>query len=147
VLAPGEVADAQSFVRLMTVHAAKGLEFPLVILPEVQAPLARPARDPTFLVTNDGLDLNLVGLGRPTTSDRFRRALLDGRAARLPEEMRVFYVAVTRAQHAVTFVGARSVIRGPADDRYSWRDELLRAWPRLRALGAVAPRDADRGPG
>lgn len=138
LMAPGQATERPHFVRLMTIHAAKGLEFPLVIIPEVQAPLIHPERDPVFLLSNDGLDLNLSEVGLSTMSPRFRTVLQASRGARLEEEMRVFYVAVTRAQHAVTFVGTRGgPPNGPGDDFYSWKDEIRRAWAQLQALGAV----------
>jgi ATP-dependent exoDNAse (exonuclease V) beta subunit len=65
-----------------------------------------------------------------------KATLQASRAARLEEEMRVFYVAVTRAQHAVTFVGTKGgSTNAPGDDYYSWKDELRRAWANVRALG------------
>src|SRR5262249_11413586 len=93
--------------------------------------------DPVFLLGDDGLDLNLNGVGLMTESPRFGVTLQASRAARLEEEMRVFYVAVTRAQHAVTFVGTKGgSTNAPGDDYYSWKDELRRAWTQVRALGA-----------
>jgi DNA helicase-2/ATP-dependent DNA helicase PcrA len=137
LLAPGEEAERPNYVRLLTVHGAKGLEFPLVIIPEVQAALINPDLDPVFLLGDHGLDLNLSGVGLTTESPRFRTTLQASRTARLGEEMRVFYVAVTRAQHAVTFVGTKGgSTNAPGDDYYSWKDELRRAWAEVQALGA-----------
>jgi ATP-dependent exoDNAse (exonuclease V) beta subunit len=53
--------------------------------------------------------------------------------------MRIPYVAVTRAQHAVVLVGSGGRQQhNPGDDYYSWKDEIRRAWPDLRPLGANA---------
>jgi DNA helicase-2/ATP-dependent DNA helicase PcrA len=137
LLAPGEEAERPRHVRLMTVHSAKGLEFPLVVIPEVQAALVRADLDPMFLLSDDGLDLDLAGVGLATASPRFQAVLHARRGARMEEEMRVFYVAVTRAQHAVVFVGTKGgSTNAPGDDYYSWKDELRRAWPALKPLGA-----------
>jgi DNA helicase-2/ATP-dependent DNA helicase PcrA len=127
------------YVRLMTVHAAKGLEFPLVIIPEVQAPLIRPELDPDFLLTADGLDVDLSEAGLQTRSANFAAILAQSRPGRLKEEMRVFYVAVTRAQHAVAFVGGGKPRRPlePTARDYSWADELRRAWAALGNLAVV----------
>jgi ATP-dependent exoDNAse (exonuclease V) beta subunit len=66
-------------------------------------------------------------------------ALPAQRRATLEEEMRLLYVAVTRAENAVLFVGSGP--RGappnpPESDYYAWRDEIRRAWRSLSSLGA-----------
>src|SRR5262249_9192905 len=83
LLAPGEEAERPRYVRLLTVHGAKGLEFPLVIIPEVQTALINPELDPIFLLGDDGLDLNLSRVGLATESPRFSTTLQNSRSARL----------------------------------------------------------------
>ena len=121
-----------SYIRIMTIHSAKGLEFPLVIIPDVHSPLLHPDNDPDFLVIPGwGLDIALpTGTSLDTRSPRFQSELNGIRQRRLREEMRLFYVAVTRAQHAVTLIGTkaqRNQLNDPGDDFYSWQDEVLRA--------------------
>jgi ATP-dependent exoDNAse (exonuclease V) beta subunit len=132
-----EPSTRPAYIRLMTIHAAKGLEFPIVIIPEVQAPLTHPEFDPEFLLTDQGLDLDLNRAGLSSASPSFPAFLAASRGARLEEEMRILYVAVTRAQHAVVLVGSGGRQQNnPGDDFYSWKDEIRRAWPDLRTLGA-----------
>ena len=147
----GEEKDPPvSYVRVMTVHRAKGLEFPFVVIPEIQKDLVRDwARDPQMIVTEDhGLDVSVLGDGEgipDIRSSEFSRVLRSDRAGEVREEMRIFYVAVTRAQHSLVLIGS-----GNADpvyahqaaftgetldvDRYSRQDEVLRARPALEAL-------------
>jgi DNA helicase-2/ATP-dependent DNA helicase PcrA len=134
-----EPSDSPPYVRLMTVHRAKGLEFPVVIIPEVQVALGSEYRDPSFLLLEDGgLDIELPIDGVDTRSRRFAAELAANRQARIEEEMRIFYVAVTRAQCAVIFIGSGKAQPNPPDsDWYSWRDELLRARQALEQNGAV----------
>ena len=100
----GEGLDA---VRLMTIHRAKGLEFPTVCV----ADLGRSARPPyeVVRVSADGrLGLRLSRSGcaaacPPWTSTRSAR---EEREAEEAEERRLFYVAMTRAQERLILSGA-----------------------------------------
>lgn len=81
-----EITQGQDAVRLMTVHAAKGLEFPVLFLPRLTerdfAPKASPKWESIFpLVWHHDL--------------AFRS---DFEAMMSEEERRLFYVALTRAQ-------------------------------------------------
>jgi DNA helicase-2/ATP-dependent DNA helicase PcrA len=129
------------YIRIMTVHRAKGLEFPLVIIPEVQTPLLNANNNPYFLLIPEyGLDVDLPTVdGISTCSARFQDELSSHQSQRLREEMRLLYVAVTRAQHAVFLIGSQgwsSRPNSPGTDSYSWQDEILRARTELTALGA-----------
>jgi ATP-dependent helicase/nuclease subunit A len=97
--------DTQNAVRVMTIHAAKGLEFETVIIPDLG-----------FDKSNEGMDLyrieqprSLVMRGRAKSlSNYFRLANGDKLKAiqsqREEAEMhRLFYVAVTRAKGDVVF--------------------------------------------
>jgi ATP-dependent helicase/nuclease subunit A len=91
-------------VRILTVHAAKGLEFDTVILPDLEFPLKSPE---IFLVDEPR---SLVLRGQVETLSAYY-----GRAGEAPlkdigakreeaETRRLFYVAVTRAKAEVVFV-------------------------------------------
>lgn len=127
------------YTRLMTVHAAKGLEFPVVVLPEVHSPVHNRGATSFLADEQEGLDVRVARLkGRlATQSPRFwARSNLEKDAA-LFEEMRIFYVAVTRAQNHVVFVGADTgTTHDPGAEDYSWQDEVLAAKPALEGLGA-----------
>lgn len=134
------------YVQLMTIHAAKGLEFPVVIVPEVQADLVRDDENmqPDFVVQNDleandifGLDINPQLSGISQASSLFRRRVLMGQRDHLEEEMRLLYVALTRTREIAVLIGAGSNRPNERENRYySWQDEVLRARDTLRAVGA-----------
>ena len=92
-----ELSGPQGEVRVMTVHGAKGLEAPIVILPDTCS-AHRGDKDGLF-ISEDGAPL-WPGSPRPTTrhSPPELRALEDARALR--EHRRLLYVALTRAQDA-----------------------------------------------
>ncbi|MFN8540064.1 MAG: 3'-5' exonuclease [Thermomicrobiales bacterium] len=127
------------YIRIMTIHRAKGLQFPIVIIPEIQAPLKREYNPPNFLITPGyGLDVRLpLRDQRETRSASFNQNLADATRSSVEEAMRIFYVAVTRAQHQVILIGSgRTSPLDPSAPRYAWLDEILRAGSRLRSLGA-----------
>ncbi|MDQ7990100.1 MAG: exodeoxyribonuclease V subunit beta [Candidatus Dactylopiibacterium sp.] len=90
-----------ALVKVVTVHKSKGLEYPLVFLPFASAHRAvRPDDLPHRWHTDDGtLRLGLAG-----TPEDARRADDE----RLGEDLRKFYVALTRARFA-TWVGLAAV--------------------------------------
>jgi ATP-dependent helicase/nuclease subunit A len=111
-------ADASTdAVRLMSIHAAKGLEFPVVCV----ADLGRAPRTstPELIVDRTGrLGLRLRALGEPEPLpsleyDRLRADLLQAQRA---EEDRIFYVAMTRARERLLLCGAADLCAWPASD-------------------------------
>ncbi|TNE88685.1 MAG: ATP-dependent helicase, partial [Deltaproteobacteria bacterium] len=135
-------AERPEHVRVMTIHAAKGLEFPIVIIPEVQRPLTA-GPPPLFSVGAGGLDVQVFpedGV-RDSRTARFFADQPARRRHELDEAIRLLYVAVTRATHSVVLVGSGRTEPQEADSPYyAWLDEVLRARPALEALGARVAR-------
>jgi len=164
----GTTGDLASAVRLLTVHKAKGLEFPAVIVPD----LDREAKGPHEFFALDP-DLGpLLEVGVESDEGDEGQAAAGGSLGRLvrrevrraddeAEALRVFYVAATRARDllvlstsgdpssppkspALTLLQARfdldaGIARGPLPDgRPGPEVEVLRGTPRL-ARGASRP--------
>jgi ATP-dependent helicase/nuclease subunit A len=120
-------AEALDAVRMMTVHRAKGLEFPVVCL----ADLGKDGRDDdgSLRISEDGsVGLRLAGLGGGAVdSARLERIKAEGRVAAEDEERRIFYVAVTRAQQHLVLSGATDLTKRPEPSelaepmRWIWR--------------------------
>ena len=102
--------EADNVVRIMTIHKAKGIEFPVVILPDLNA--ARRTGGDDLLVRSDwGLTWRSAG-GRPY-EDEDAPEPLSARLARTmetrdqhAEDIRKWYVAVTRHEDHLVLVGA-----------------------------------------
>ncbi len=140
----GAQRTREDVVRLMTVHRAKGLEFPVVILPEVDVAIVGSSfsQASRFLIHKGGLDLQLTVRGVGARSPGWQGNTRVDDDVQRREAMRVFYVAVTRARNHVVFVGGESLndARDAGHPRYGWRDEIARAWSDLDALGAKTRR-------
>ncbi len=109
VVSPGE-----DVVRVMTIHRSKGLEFPIVILGELGKRFnLADARGPILFDRRLGLAFEAVDLDRriayPTLPHRLVSQAAEAEAR--AEEMRVLYVALTRAKQRLILVGA-----GAGDD-------------------------------
>lgn len=120
-------------VRLLTVHGAKGLQAPVVIL-------ADAAHDPDAGNRTDGLEwvlsdgkLPLIG---PRKTERFgpiAQAFDEQAAADRQEHWRLLYVAMTRAEEKLVIAGSLSARAKGAVPDASWHAAVDRG---LTSLGA-----------
>jgi ATP-dependent exoDNAse (exonuclease V) beta subunit len=115
-------------VRLMTIHAAKGLEFPVVCVADLGRQPPAGGQEVLRLGRAGG-----VGLKLATLDGSKRRPALDWHdvgvaadEAAWEEEERLFYVAMTRAQHRLILSGAMKA--------KAW-DERRRTSPPLQWIG------------
>ena len=111
-------------VRIMTVHGAKGLEAPVVFLPDT---MRKPrARDPLVWLEDERLDLGagapegLLFPGRADREDPVTREARDlARAAQEQEYRRLLYVAMTRAEDRLYVCGWQGRDTPPEDCWYA----------------------------
>jgi len=124
----GQIDEAANAVRLMTIHQAKGLEFPIVVIPDLQR-LARISSDVVFLLDrNDGLTLKVPdGRGKQVTGLTYE---LFERRQVLREEFegtRLLYVAATRAQDRLILSGAVDELKHLNGKPDSWLKTIWQA--------------------
>lgn len=95
-------------VRIMTMHASKGLEFPVVFVCRAHGELSHSSKDgERFLLDKDwGIAFNKVDFEKRTIERLLstKAIALDKKAKRYEEEMRLLYVALTRAQNHLIVV-------------------------------------------
>ncbi len=129
--APGEGEERlnPAAIKLMTVHGAKGLEFPVVVVAEADAPfkshvspviISREGRLAISFTDDDGLAV--------TPSDYLELKEEEENKAR-EEEGRLLYVAATRARDHLIFLGwPKAAAKGEAGDegKQSWFESVAR---------------------
>jgi ATP-dependent helicase/nuclease subunit A len=121
-----DMEGAGDSVRVMTVHAAKGLEAPIVFMPDTcSAPHARHDAKLIDLQTQDAAETPLFVWATKKADDppRLAQARQDMREAAAGEHRRLLYVAMTRAAQRLVVAGYEGVRARPQD---SWHD-LVRA--------------------
>jgi ATP-dependent helicase/nuclease subunit A len=112
--APRE-AGSGGEVRIMTAHSAKGLEAPIVFLPETVSGGA--PRGSPLLATPDGGFLWCSSKAGDCAASGRVRALRESRAAQ--EDLRLLYVALTRARDRLVIAG-RINARADVDKLKGW---------------------------
>ncbi len=174
-LPPAQVAVAQNRVQVLTVHAAKGLEWHVVVVPQLSAGVfpstastrtwLTDAADLPPLLRGDRASLGVHGVPVLDTSDVTDRKQLSDKISahrrqlaqrRLDEERRLLYVAITRVEDTLLLSGhhwgATGIKpRGPSDFLCELKDIIERSATAGEACGVIehwapAPADGDRNP-
>ncbi|MCJ8144566.1 double-strand break repair helicase AddA [Ancylobacter sp. A5.8] len=120
-----DMDDGRDEVRVMTVHGAKGLEAPYVILADTTSgPNTRRTAGLLRTRTADGRPLTLLAGAKARDTAALTMAREAGDAAAMDEYRRLLYVALTRAESALVLCGAVGANKRPPD---CWYDVVRRA--------------------
>ena len=129
-------------VRVMTVHGAKGLQAPVVILADITSDPNKKPDQSVELLMDEGRRLPLLPIRKAEQSGQLMEVVERQRKRGLEEHKRLLYVAMTRAEERLIMGGALGSRRkgvAPAD---SWCALIERG---MTALGCQWEDDARWG--
>jgi ATP-dependent helicase/nuclease subunit A len=131
-------------VRILTVHAAKGLEFPVVVVPEC-ASISKPWNRSVLVDPELGLALKVRAAdGGPKRWGTSGRGIYQAHKQRDAAQMRrLLYVACTRARDFLILSGRAARPRNGRAGPETWRACLDAALPVLDGLLRVLPDGVD----
>jgi len=118
-------------VRVMTVHGAKGLESPIVFLPDTCG-LPDGHHDPMLVPLDD--DMLVWPVRRANDVESITAARADLARDRLAEYHRLFYVAATRARDRLYIAGYATRKDLPTDCWYRMAESAIKPYAREVAL-------------
>ena len=133
-----------NFVRVMTMHKSKGLEFPVVILMDLQKSIRRKRNDEKLRISISssggalGLYLPAIQRRRNSTMDSQGKEAFDIQALRrnISEGTRLLYVAMTRAMQKLCLIGSYK-----AGNEKLWNNQTraARIWKTESMLDMIMP--------
>ncbi len=143
-----EMEGARDEVRVMTVHGSKGLEAPIVILPDTTS-RAKP-QGPTLMpaVDDDGEEADgwLMCPGSAGEDCRASRAAREAREKRADaESLRLLYVALTRARDRLVIMGRAVKRQKTGFEERSWWSVIAETFERLGEDDPLKVRDLGDG--
>ncbi|HBL35820.1 MAG TPA: hypothetical protein DDZ55_03325 [Firmicutes bacterium] len=127
-----------NFMQIMTIHAAKGLEFPVVVIPELDAKFNLSTRSTVFYHEKWGVIHKVMDPdGSWLHTERTTEFTEEEKRAERSELKRLFYVGMTRARDYLLLSATEKEVKAKTiDEGQSWWDWLTLVLPDLTAAEA-----------
>ena len=141
------LGESEDVVRIMTIHRSKGLEFPIVFLANIAGAFnMQDAQGDLLCHAHEGIGLrvyenSMTGRQKYDTMSRRKVKAVIQRET-MAEEMRILYVAMTRAQEKLILTGTLSITRTGKDALEQLRETCLKYAP---IEDVVCPKEAILG--
>lgn len=108
------IAEKEQTVQIMTIHKAKGLQFPAVILPNLDQNISSKSLNPKILInqSKNSLEFHYKKYYDQDTilsSTYYKEANKSNQFSVYSEELRVLYVALTRAEEKLILCGKKDL--------------------------------------
>ena len=129
-------------IRVMTVHGAKGLQSPVVILADTTSDPGLGSNRSAELILNDGRSLHIPPISKSEQSGALAAIVERQTKRELEEHKRLLYVAMTRAEERLVMGGALGTRRKGVAPDDSWYAALLNG---MEAVGCEWQDDARFG--
>ena len=142
------LGESEDVVRIMTIHRSKGLEFPIVFLANISGAFnTQDTRGDLLYHAHEGIGLRVYenSMTGRQKYDTMSRRKIKGVIQRetMAEEMRILYVAMTRAQEKLILTGTLNITRTGKDALEQLRENCIKyaktedtVFPKEAILGA-----------
>ena len=129
-------------VRIMTVHGAKGLQAPVVILADITSDPTKKPDQSVELLLESGKRVPLLPIRKTEQSGQLEVIIDRQKTRELQEHKRLLYVAMTRAEERLVMAGSLGVRRKGEAPTESWYAAIQKG---MVALGCAWEDDARWG--
>lgn len=136
-----DISGSDNVVKLMTVHASKGLESPIVILPDTIQSGGRGHRVNMYWSDYTGCPLPIWVPRQGESPDMLRPIMAQVAHAQKQESLRLLYVALTRAQDRLLIAGVAPLSSAPN----SWYDLVCSGFGKLETLPGFSRTPTENG--
>lgn len=122
-----EIERQNGVISVYSIHKAKGLSFPVVIVPYLETNLIRPITKPKIILNTTknrcSIAFNSNEVSETLKPDSEYIKLLERKTIeQLEEELRIFYVACTRAKHKLVLMSDKN--KSELKSNSYWKDDV-----------------------